>query len=113
MADTIKVLGQSNPDATTDTDVYTVPDNTSAVLSSITICETNGGTPTFRIAVRPKGLVVETKHYMVFDRSLFANDTVIITGGFTMSQGDIVMVRASDGNVAFSVYGVETTRAER
>lgn len=113
MADIIKVLGQSNPAATTDTDIYVVPDGTSTVVSSIVICELNGGTPTFRIAVRPKGLAIANKHYLFYNRPLTANQTVVFTGGITLSQGDIIMVRASDVNVAFSVFGVETAREGR
>ena len=113
MADTIKVLGQANPGATTETDLYTVPANTSTTVSSIIVCETAGGTPTFRVAVRPVGLVVETKHYVFYDRALTANQTFVLTAGITLGQGDIIMVYASDANVAFSVFGVETTRESR
>ena len=38
MATTYKVLGQSNPAATTATTLYTVPAATSAIASTITIC---------------------------------------------------------------------------
>ena len=113
MADTIKILAQSNPDATTDTDIYTVPTNTSTVVSSITICEIGGGTPSFRIALKPKGAVISNEHYMFFDKALAANQSIIATGGFTLAQGDVIMVRASDGNVAFTVHGVETTKEEQ
>jgi hypothetical protein len=37
MATTYKVLAQSAPAATTDTDVYTVPSATSSVISTIVI----------------------------------------------------------------------------
>jgi len=38
MANTYKVLGQSNPSETTATTLYTVPSATSAVCSTIAIC---------------------------------------------------------------------------
>ena len=38
MATTYRVLGQSNPAATTATTLYTVPAATSAVISTINIC---------------------------------------------------------------------------
>ena len=113
MADTIKVLGQSNPAAATDTDIYVVPSNTSTVVSSIVICETAGGTPTFDVAVRPKGIVISTEHYLFNARPLTANQTVVLTAGITLAAGDTITVQASDTNVAFSVFGVETTREER
>lgn len=52
MATTYKVLGQSNPAATTATTLYTVPSATSAVCSTIVIAAL-GASTTFRIAVRP------------------------------------------------------------
>lgn len=113
MADTIKILGQVNPLATTDTTVYTVPDNTSTVISTIWVVEIAGGTPTFRIAVLPKGAEVESKNYLHFDKALTERQTLRTGGGITLAQGDEVMVRSSDTNVAFSVFGVETTREER
>lgn len=113
MADTIKILGQLNPSAATDEDLYTVPANASAVTSSITICETGGGNPTIRIAMRPKGGSILTSHYIVYDKTLAANQFLVINGGFTLAQGDIVTVRSSTADVAFSVFGVETTRDER
>jgi hypothetical protein len=38
MASTYKVLAQSAPSATTNTDVYTVESGKSAVVSTITVC---------------------------------------------------------------------------
>ena len=112
MADTIKILGQLNPSAATDEDLYVVPANTTAVISSITVCETGAGNPAIRIAMRPKGAAVETVHYIVYDKVMAANQFLVINGGFTLGQGDIVMVRSSTTAVAFSLFGVETTRAE-
>ena len=53
MATTYKVLGQSNPAATTATTLYTVPSATSTVISTITICNQAATAATFRVAVRP------------------------------------------------------------
>ncbi len=38
MATNYKVLGQSNPSATTATSLYTVPAATQAIVSTITVC---------------------------------------------------------------------------
>lgn len=114
MTDTVKILGQSNPSAATLTVAYTVPTNTSAVISSMWICELGAGTPTFRIAILSKGeAVTENSPYVFFDKALVANQTIVAPGGVTLGQGDQVSVYASDGNVSFSVFGVETTKAEQ
>ena len=112
MADTIKILGQSDPNATTDTVVYTVPDNTSAVVTAIWACEINAASATIRIAILPKGGVVRNENYLYFDKSLASNQTFRSGGGITLGQGDQVMVRSSTGDVVFSVFGMETTRTE-
>ncbi len=39
MAETRKVLGQSNPSATTNTTLYTVPSATQAVASTLTVAK--------------------------------------------------------------------------
>ena len=46
MADNLKILGQSNPSATTNTDLYTVPDKAQTTISSITVAETSGADAT-------------------------------------------------------------------
>ena len=38
MSDSLKVLGQSAPSATTETDFYTVPAQTQTTVSSIVVC---------------------------------------------------------------------------
>ena len=48
MATTYKVLGQSNPAATTATTLYTVGAGKSAVVSTITVCNQAASAATFR-----------------------------------------------------------------
>ena len=70
-----KVLGQSAPSATTATTLYTVPSATSAVVSTLTVCnrDTSGGT--YRIAVRPGGAALANQHYLAYDTALPASST--------------------------------------
>jgi hypothetical protein len=66
MATTYEVLGQSAPSAATDDDLYTVPSATSAVVSTLSICN-RGVSTTFRVAVRPAGATLANQHYIVYD----------------------------------------------
>ena len=66
MAATYKVLGQVNPAATTATTAYTVPSDTETVISTIAVANTGAYPTTYRIAVRPNGETLATKHYVVF-----------------------------------------------
>ena len=48
MANTYKILGQSNPAATTDTEVYKVGSGKQAIVSSITLANISGSAITYR-----------------------------------------------------------------
>ena len=110
MADTLKVLGQSAPSATTNTDLYTVPDATVTTVSSIAACNRSGGALTFRVAVRPSGATVANEHYIYYGKVLAANDSVFTIIGITLSENDVITVRSSAADeIAFSIFGVETS----
>jgi glucose-6-phosphate dehydrogenase assembly protein OpcA len=109
MPQTHKVLGQSNPAATTLTTLYTVPASTQAVCSTITICNTASSATTYRIAVRPAGAATATSQYLAYDAALPANDTATLTLGVTLATTDVISVYAASANVAFSAFGVEIT----
>lgn len=109
MATAYGVLGQSNPSATTLTTLYTVPAATSAVASTLTICNQAGSTATFRVAVRPAGAGIAAAHYIAYDSSLNPNDLVALTLGLTLATTDVVSVYASTATVSFHLYGCEIT----
>jgi glucose-6-phosphate dehydrogenase assembly protein OpcA len=107
MPTTYKVLGQSNPSATTATTLYTVPSSTSSVVSTISVCNAGSSAATFRIAVRPAGATLEQKHYLIYGATVPASDTTMITVGLTLATTDVVTVYASNANVSFQAYGSE------
>ena len=106
MATAYKVLGQSNPAAATDTTLYTVPALTETVVSTISITNL-GTTGTFRIAVRPAGASIANQHYLVYDATLNANDSITFTLGVTLATTDVITVRASNTSFAFQAFGSE------
>lgn len=109
MAATYKVLGQAAPSATTETDLYTVPALTQAIVSTIVICNRGGALPTFRVSVSVGGGATANKDYIHFDVQLSGNDTVPATIGVTLGAGDKIRVFASTASFSFSAYGVEMT----
>ena len=109
MATTYKVLAQSNPSATTATTLYTVPSSTSAVVSTITICNQAASAGTYRIAVRPAGASLAAQHYVAYDIAIAANDTTALTLGITLATTDVVTVYASSANMSFAAFGSEIT----
>jgi glucose-6-phosphate dehydrogenase assembly protein OpcA len=107
MPTTYKVLGQSNPAATTLTTLYTVPSATNAVISSITVANLAATSATFRIAVRPAGASIANSQYIAYDITLGASDTTVLTMGVTMNATDVLSVYASSTTVTFSAFGSE------
>lgn len=106
MALTYKVLGQSNPAATTNTDLYTVGAGKSAVCSTITVCnQSTAGT--FRLAVRPAGATIAAQHYLAYDVAIAANETITLTIGLTLAATDVVTVYSSSTTMSFSIFGSE------
>ena len=108
MATTYKVLGQSAPSATTNTDLYTVPSATSAIGSTLAICN-RGVSTQFRVAVRPAGAAIANQHYIVHDNYVEQYDTVFLTLGITLAATDVVTVYAGTANLSFSLFGSELT----
>ena len=104
-----KVLGQSNPSATTATTLYTVPASKEAVVSSISVCNLASSSATYRIAIRPAGASLANQHYLAYDVTVGAADTTIITVGITLATTDVITVYASTANLAFSAFGDEAS----
>jgi len=109
MATALKVLGQADPAATTNTDLYTVPALTSAVGSSLVVANRSGSPTTFRVAVRPAGAAIANQHYIYYDITLPGNDTFSATLGLTLATTDVVTVYANDATLSFSLFGQENT----
>jgi hypothetical protein len=107
MATTYKVLGQSNPAATTLTTLYTVPSATETVVSTILVSNISASAITYRIAVRPDAEAIAAKHYIAYDATLAANSNVAYTIGLTINAADVISVYASDTNGVFQAYGSE------
>lgn len=109
MPQTHKVLGQSNPAATTLTTLYTVPASTQSIVSTVSVCNLASSATTYRIAVRPAGDAIANAQYLAYDVAIPANDTVVLTLGLSLAATDVVSVYAGSTSLAFHLYGVEIT----
>ena len=108
MATTYKVLGQSNPAATTLTTLYTVPASTSAVCSTLAICN-QGASALYRVAISPAAAPLAAAQYIVFDATINSLDTMFLTIGTTLAATDVVSVYAGTATVSFNLFGSEVT----
>ena len=107
MPTTYKVLGQSNPSATTATTLYTVPASTSTVVSTIVVCNQTASAATFRISVRPAGASQTAAMYVAYDVTVGASDSTALTLGITMGTTDVLTVYASTATCSFVAFGSE------
>jgi glucose-6-phosphate dehydrogenase assembly protein OpcA len=107
MATNYKVLGQSNPAATTATSLYTVPAATQTIVSTVVVTNQAATAGTYRIAVRVAGASLATSQYIAYDVSLPANSSDTLTLGLTLGAADIVTVYASSATFSFSAFGSE------
>lgn len=109
MATTYKILGQVAPAANVagGSQLYAVPSNTSAVVSTIVICNRGTTSATYRIALREDNAALDNKQYLAFDTSVPANTTTTFTLGITLSATDSITVIASTANLTFQAFGSE------
>jgi|TARA_R100001594_G_scaffold141870_1_gene188303 hypothetical protein len=108
VTDSLKVLGQLDPSATTTTTLYTVPDLTQTTISSIVAANRTGSAITFRLSVHVAGAGADDKQYLYYDKSVAANDSLTIVIGITLNQADVLKVYTSAVNMSFNVFGCET-----
>lgn len=107
MAITYKILGQINPNANTASNVYVVPTTTSTVISTVAVCNQSNVASRFSLAVRPAAEALAAKHYISYQTSLPANDTIKLTWGITLGSNDIVVANVESSSVSISAFGSE------
>jgi uncharacterized protein (UPF0210 family) len=107
MSTTYKVLGQLAASATTYENLYTVPDATQTVVSTIVVANRGIGISSFRIAVRPAGATLSNQHFISYDTTIGSLDSTAITLGITLNSTDIITVYAANANLSFSAFGSE------
>jgi hypothetical protein len=104
-----KVLGQSAPSATTATTLYTVPTATEAVISTLVVANRAATAATYRIAIRPNAATLASQHYIAYDVTVAASDSITLTLGLTLDTADVITIYASNANLSFSAFGSEIT----
>jgi hypothetical protein len=103
-----KILGQSHPAGTTDTDLYTVPSGTQAIVSTLSITNVTGSSATARVWVRVAGATSANVNAILFDVPVAANSVAAFTLGLTLAATDVVTVRTGTGNtLTFQLFGSE------
>jgi hypothetical protein len=109
MADTFKILAQVKPSATTLTDAYTVPGATTAVVSSVVICNQSAVATSYRISAAVAGLADTAKQYLAYDVSIPGNTTQTLTLGISLGATDVIRVYNTLATLSFNIFGVQVT----
>jgi len=109
MAEEAKIIAQLAPAITTETVLYTVPEATQFIGSTLRVCNRGATATTFRIALRPAGAATTDEMYIAFDILVAGNDTTGITDGITLGATDDIVVYAGSANLSFNLSGVEIT----
>ena len=104
---TYKVLGQVATAATTETDLYTVPASTQAIVSTLVVANRGATAATFRISTSVAGAATATKDYIAYDVNINANSFVTLTLGISLGAADKIRVYASTANLSFNSYGMQ------
>ena len=99
--------GSQTLSATTNTNLYVVPSSTSAIVSTIVICNRATSARSFRVAIRPSGATLAVQHYIAYDVSIAANDSTALTLGVTLATTDTITVYASTTDLTFTAFGSE------
>jgi len=108
LAVTYKVLGQSAPTGTTNVDLYTVPGDTSAVVSTINVTNLTGTEATFSVYVRVAGATAASANTLLKDVSLAANSLFSATQGITLGAADVLTVSTATADaLSFQAFGSE------
>lgn len=109
MTESLKILAQLSPSANTLSTLYTVPSSTSAVVSSIVMCNTTSNSINVRVSLASAGAADDIKQYLYYDLPIIANDTFIATIGISLASTDVIRVQASSTGIAFNLLGVEVS----
>lgn len=103
------VLGQAALTQNTNTDLYTVPNGYTARITTLTMARTTTGTGTFpriRVAIRPNGEALASKHYIIYAYTTAASYD-IFNVNIPLASGDVVTVHADQPDATVNIYGDE------
>lgn len=107
MANAYKVLGQTG-DASTETNLVG-DQNAETIISTIVVCNREAAENTFDLRIVPSGETAGDEHYISKATPVPANDSIFLTLGITLADGDVIKATASDSNVSFSAFGTNIT----
>lgn len=105
---TYKVLGQAAPATTANTNLYTVPSATQAVISTLNIANVTTNPVTFSAFVRVAGAAASNANSIAKNVTLAPNSIYSATQGITLGPADVITVQSATADaLTFSLFGSE------
>ncbi len=80
---------------------------TSAIVSTITVCNQSATPTAFRISIAPAGAADTASQYIYYDVAIGGNDTFACTFGISLATTDKIRVYNTLATLSFTVTGVE------
>jgi len=104
-----KPLGQAREDSSDSVTVYTLPASTTAVISTIDICNVTGSAATFSIFVHATGTTYTADTAIAFNAPLTANQSLTKNSfrALNTAGGTIGYNCTPDNAVTISLFGAE------
>ena len=113
MPNTYKILGQVNPSANTQSNVYVVPSATSSVINSIQIANQSASNASYSLIVMPSASFASPasngRFFIVRGATMPASDAATLTLSLTLPAGAILAANTNSASLSFSAFGVEIT----
>ena len=111
MPNTYKILGQVNPSANTQSNVYVVPAATEAVVNSLTIANQGTSNVSYSVIVMPTAEFASPasngKHFLIRGSSMPGGDTATLTLSLTLPAGAVLAANTNSADLSFSTFDVE------
>ena len=105
-----KILGQINPSANTQTNVYVVPASTATLVNAINVDNTGTSNASYSVIVVPSSDNSTSplpKHFILRGSIAPSGDTVILDFPLTLPAGTVLAANTNNGSLAISAFGVE------
>jgi hypothetical protein len=112
MANAYKILGQLNPTANTQGNVYVVPAASAGIIETITVANQSTTNASYSIIVMPAANFASPSantYFVVRGGLAPASDTVIIDLNLNLPAGTVFAANASTSSISISAFGVEVS----
>jgi len=106
-----KILAQLRPTGSSAVTAYTVPANTTSIITTIHICNTTTSDTTFRIFIDNTASTYDETTALYYDTTLSAKETMKIQThlGMNTAGGTLGIRTANASALTFTINGVEIT----